>query len=101
MRGSLAILALAVAMALPRGVPADELEDEPDERTIRQQITREQIEALHDLDNAETDEEAEEAEDRFNDASDREVQRRRAVVDDLIDSGGSLPPSPRPGPPHP
>jgi len=32
---------------------------------------------------------------------DREVQRRRAIVDDVIESGGSLPPSPKLGPPHP
>ena len=102
MRRFLAILALGLLVAMPRWVAADDVdEEEVDERTMRQQITRDQIEALHDLENADTDEEAEEAEERFNDASDREVQRRRAIVDDVIESGGSLPPSPKPGPPHP
>ena len=101
MRSLLPMLALGVLMALPRLVPAEEPDEEMDERTFRQEITREQIQALHDLENAETDEEADAAEQRFDDASMREVQRRRSTVDDIIDRGGSLPPSPRPGPPHP
>jgi len=101
MRSLLAILALGALMALPRWAPAEEPDDEMDERTYRQEITRQQIDALHDLEAAETDEEAEEAEQRFNDASKLEEQRRRSDIEDLIDKGGSLPPSPRPGPPHP
>ena len=101
MRDLLAVLVLGTLVALPRSVSAEEPGDEVDERTFRQEITRQQIQALHDLENADTDEEAEEAEQRFNDASQLEVQRRRVEVDDLIDKGGALPPSPRPGPPHP
>jgi len=100
-RDLLAVLVLGALVALPRSVSAEDPGDEVDERTFRREITRQQIEALHDLENAATDEEAEEAEQRFNDASQLEVRRRRADVDDLIDKGGSLPPSPRPGPPHP
>ena len=101
MRSLLAMLALAVLMALPRWAPAEEPDDEMDDRTYRKEITRQQIEALRDLENADTDEEAEAAEQRFNDASKLEEQRRRSDIEDLIDKGGSLPPSPRPGPPHP
>ena len=102
MRRFLAILALGAVVAMPRGVPADDLdEEEVDEREIQRDINREQFRALREYHDAETDEEAEEAEQRFNDASEREVQRRRRNIEDLIESGGSLPPSPRPGPPHP
>jgi hypothetical protein len=102
MRGFLAILALGVAVAMPRGVLADDYDgEEVDDRELQRQINRDQFRALRDYHDAETDEEAEEAEQRFNDASEREVQRRRQKIDDLIESGGSLPPSPRPGPPHP
>ena len=102
MRGFLAILALGIVIAMPRGVPADDYdEEEVDDREMQRQINREQLKALRDYHDAETDDEAEEAEQRFNDASEREVERRRQKVDDLIESGGSLPPSPKPGPPHP
>jgi hypothetical protein len=96
------LLFLGCLLVLPaRWAPAEEPDDEMDDRTYRQEITRQQLEALHDLENAETDEEADEAKQRFDDASGLEVQRRRSDIDDLIERGGSLPPSPRPGPPHP
>jgi hypothetical protein len=100
-RHLLAILVLGVVVTMPRWAPAEEPDDAPDERTSGRDITRDQIEALHDLENAETDEQAAEAEQRFNDASQREVDRRRDDVEDFIERGGALPPSDRPGPPHP
>jgi hypothetical protein len=96
-----ASIALAVFLLLFGRARAEGPDEEMDERTYRQEITRQQIEALRDLENADTDEEAEAAEQRFNDASKLEEQRRRSDIEDLIDKGGSLPPSPKPGPPHP
>jgi hypothetical protein len=100
-RGLLAILVFAVVVTVPRWVPAQQDYEPDDQRTLREQITRDQIEALHDLQNAETEEEAEEAKQRFNEASQLEVDRRRGFVDEVIERGGAVPPSERPPPPHP
>jgi hypothetical protein len=86
------ILLLGLALLLPGRARAEE----PDEPITSRDISRRQIEALHDLEQAETDEEAEAAMERFDEASMLEVRRRRADVDDLIERGGELPPSPRP-----
>ena len=91
------MLLLGCLLVLPGRARAEE----PDEPVSSREITRRQIEALHDLERAETDEEADEAMQRFDDASALEVRRRRDAVDDLIEQGGSLPPSPRPPAPHP
>jgi hypothetical protein len=92
MHGMMAVVVLGALLAAPGWAPADE----PDEEPTAGDIAREQIEALHDLEQAETDEEAEAAQQRFDDASMLEVKRRRAVVDDLIESGAKPGPSTRP-----
>ena len=97
MRVRMAILVLVALGALPGRAPADE----PDDAPTSKEIVRRQIEALHDLEHAETDEEAEEAKQRFDDASALEVHRRRAEIDDVIERGEKVPPSPRPPAPHP
>jgi len=91
------MLLLGVLLMLPVRATAEE----PDEPVGSREITRRQLEALRDLEQAETDEEAEEAMQRFDDASALEVRRRREAVDDLIEGGAALPPSPRPPAPHP
>jgi hypothetical protein len=92
MRVLMAALMLAALVAVPGRTPAGEPDDEP----TSEEIVRRQIEALHDLDQAETDEEAEEAQRRFDAAAALEVKRRREAVDDLIEGGAPLPSSKRP-----
>jgi len=92
MRVLMVILVLGALVAGPGRVPADEPDDEP----TAEEIVRDQVEALHDLEQAETDEEADAAEERFDDAASLELRRRRAVVDDLIERGGTPAPSTRP-----
>ena len=92
MRGLMAVVVLGAIVAMPRWVQAEEPEDE----LTSEEIVREQVEALHDLEQAETDEEADEAQQRFDDASALELRQRRAVVDDLIERGGKPAPSAAP-----
>jgi len=48
-------------------------------------VVREQLEALDDLEHAETDEDADAAADRFDDANRRDLERRRQAIDRLIE----------------
>ena len=81
MRGVMVVVALGAVLALPVWAAADEPEDEP----TAEEIVREQVEALHDLEQAETDEDADEAQQRFDDASANELRKRRKAIDDLIE----------------
>jgi hypothetical protein len=93
MRGLLVVLLLGAVMALPRRAPAGD--------DLKEELTQEQIDALHDLENAETDEEAEAAKERFNDASARQLELRKSKINDVIERGQKpLPSEPQPGPPR-
>jgi hypothetical protein len=76
-----AFLALGALVAMPGWAPAAEPDDEP----TAHEIVRDQIEALHDLEEAETDEEADAAQKRFDDAAGREVQERQKKIDRLLE----------------
>lgn len=81
MRAALLVLALG-AVLLARGTPraADGGRVPTPEETLR-----EQLEALDEIEHAATDEEARAAEERFDAASERELQRRRESIEHLIE----------------
>ena len=81
MRGFVGIVVLSLLMTAASRVPAFEPEDDSAGKTEAQQ----QLEALRDLEHAETDEEAEAARQRFDDASRRELDRRRDSIEQLIE----------------
>lgn len=70
--------ALGLAAALAAGAPATEY-------PTPEETLREQLQALHDLEHAETEEEAREAEERFDAASQQELERRREAIEKLIE----------------
>ena len=76
-----ALVALAVGAALVASCPVLAVDYEP----TREETLREQLEALYDVEHAETDEEALAAERRFDDAAEREIQRRRRSIAALIE----------------
>jgi hypothetical protein len=80
MRAPLALL-LAGLLALAGPVRG---EDEPPEMSPEEAM-REQFEALYDLHHATTDEEARRAEERFEAASEEDLERRRRAIDRLIE----------------
>lgn len=81
MRGLVAILVLGGLVTAPSRVPAVEPKDD----SALKPVTQQQLEALHDLENAQTDEEAEAARQRFDDASRQELERRRDSIEYLIE----------------
>jgi succinate dehydrogenase/fumarate reductase flavoprotein subunit len=58
---------------------------EPDDGSPKDDVVREQLEALDDLEHAETDEDADAAAERFDDANRRDLERRRQAIDRLIE----------------
>ena len=82
MRGLLlAVLILGGVVAGPWPAPAAEPDDEP----TSDEIVRDQLQALDDLQRAETDEDADAAAERFDDANRRDLERRRQAIDRLIE----------------
>jgi hypothetical protein len=76
-----AILVLGLVLAGVRPGPAAEPADE----SPKDDLVRDQLEALDELEHAETDEDAAAAEERFDDASRRELEQRRKAIDELIE----------------
>jgi hypothetical protein len=82
MRGLLlAVLILGGVVAGPWPARAAEPDDEP----TSDEIVRDQLQALDDLQRAETDEDADAAAKRFDDAAGHELEKRRTTLDTLIE----------------
>ncbi len=81
MRQFIALVALGALLAMPCPAPAGDSEEEPTE----DELLQEHMDALRDYERAETDEEAEKAQKRFDDASERELKQRRERLEHAIE----------------
>ena len=81
MRYLIALVALGALLAMPCRAPAGDADEEPSE----DELLQEHLDALRDYDRAETDEQAEKAQERFEEASKRELQLQRDRLDHAIE----------------
>ena len=80
MRHWIVLLALGALLAMPCRAPAGASDDEPTEDE-----NVEGWEALRDLEQAETDEEKNDAMERFEDASERGLQKQREKLNEALE----------------
>jgi len=81
MRYWITLVALGALLAMPCPAPAGDPENEPTE----DQLLDEHMDALRDYEQAETDDEAEEAQKRFEDASEQELKLRRDRLEHALE----------------
>ena len=82
MRSWIAAVALGTLLALPCPAPAPAVD--PDDEPTEDELLDEHMGALRDYQNAETDEEADKAQKRFEDAEQRERKLQRDRLNDAL-----------------